>query len=56
MPARSWHRHAAQASLDLRQHADSAAAHAALGRLQGALEHIPNTDMVTRTLARRERS
>jgi Fic family protein len=29
-------------------------AHAALGRLQGALRHIPNIDMVTRTLARRE--
>ncbi|MBS0417113.1 MAG: Fic family protein [Proteobacteria bacterium] len=29
-------------------------AHAALGRLQGALKHIPNADMVTRTLARRE--
>ena len=29
-------------------------AYAALGRLQGALKHIPNVDMVTRTLARRE--
>lgn len=29
-------------------------AYAALGRLQGALKHIPNADMVTRTLARRE--
>ena len=29
-------------------------AHAALGRLQGAIAHIPNADMVTRTLARRE--
>ena len=29
-------------------------AHAALGRLQGTLRHIPNADMVTRTLARRE--
>jgi len=29
-------------------------AHAALGRLQGTLKHLPNTDMVTRTLARRE--
>jgi len=29
-------------------------AHAALGRLQGAMAHIPNVDMVTRTLARRE--
>lgn len=31
-----------------------AAAHAALGRLQGTLARIPNADMVTRTLARRE--
>ena len=31
-----------------------AAAHAALGRLQGTLDRIPNVDMVTRTLARRE--
>jgi Fic family protein len=31
-----------------------ARAHAALGRLQGALKHIPNADMVTRTLSRRE--
>lgn len=29
-------------------------AHAAIGRLQSALKHIPNADMVTRTLARRE--
>ena len=29
-------------------------AHAALGRLQGTLKHLSNTDMVTRTLARRE--
>jgi Fic family protein len=29
-------------------------AHAALGRLQGALANIPNADLVTRTLARRE--
>jgi Fic family protein len=29
-------------------------AHEALGRLQGALAHIPNADLVTRTLARRE--
>jgi Fic family protein len=36
------------------QGADLAEAHAALGRLQGALAHIPNADMVTRTLARRE--
>lgn len=31
-----------------------AEAHAALGRLQGAMAHLPNVDMVTRTLARRE--
>lgn len=31
-----------------------AEAHAALGRLQGAMTHIPNADMVMRTLARRE--
>jgi len=31
-----------------------AEAHAALGRLQGTLDRIPNVDMVTRTLARRE--
>lgn len=31
-----------------------AAAHAALGRLQGVMAHIPNADMVTRTLSRRE--
>ena len=37
------------------RHADRIArAHAALGRLQGALDHLPNADMVTRTLARRE--
>jgi Fic family protein len=29
-------------------------AHAALGRLHGAIAHIPNVDLVTRTLARRE--
>jgi Fic family protein len=29
-------------------------AHAALGRLQGTLKHLANTDMVTRTLTRRE--
>lgn len=29
-------------------------AHAALGRLQGVMQHLPNSDMVTRTLARRE--
>jgi Fic family protein len=40
--------------LDLQRQADLAEAHAALGRLQGALRHIPNADMVTRTLARRE--
>ena len=33
---------------------DFAEAHAALGRLQGAMAHIANADMVTRTLARRE--
>lgn len=38
----------------VRFHARFADAHAALGRLQGALEHIPDADMVTRTLARRE--
>jgi len=38
-----------------RQHeASFAQAHAAMGRLQSALKHIPNADMVTRTLARRE--
>jgi Fic family protein len=31
-----------------------AEAHAALGKLQGVLTQIPNADMVTRTLARRE--
>ncbi len=31
-----------------------AEAHAALGRLQGVMSHLPNADMVTRTLARRE--
>lgn len=36
------------------QAADLAEAHEALGRLQGALAHIPNADLVTRTLARRE--
>jgi Fic family protein len=40
--------------LDLRRNASFAGAHEALGRLQGALKHIPNADMVTRTLARRE--
>ena len=37
-----------------RHHARFAEAHAALGRLQGAMAHIPDADMVTRTLARRE--
>jgi Fic family protein len=38
-----------------RQHeASFAQAHAAMGRLQSALKHIPNADLVTRTLARRE--
>lgn len=37
-----------------RYHARFAEAHAALGRLQGAMAHLPNADMVTRTLARRE--
>lgn len=36
------------------RHAGFPKAHAALGRLQGTLEHLANTDMVTRTLARRE--
>jgi Fic family protein len=40
--------------LGRRHEADFAKAHAALGRLQGTLKHLPNTDMVTRTLARRE--
>lgn len=40
--------------IDHRHEAISAEAHAALGRLESALEHIPNADMVTRTLARRE--
>jgi Fic family protein len=40
--------------LESRHHAVFAEANAALGRLQGALRHIPNADMVTRTLARRE--
>lgn len=40
---------------DAARHADRfARAHAALGRLQGAMEHLPNADLVTRTLARRE--
>lgn len=37
-----------------RPEADFGQANAALGRLQAALKYIPNTDMVTRTLARRE--
>lgn len=40
--------------IDPRREAGLAAAHRALGRLQEALTRIPNTDMVTRTLARRE--
>ncbi len=40
--------------LDLQHQVVFAEAHAALGRLQGALRYIPNADMVTRTLARRE--
>lgn len=36
------------------QQAGLAEAHAALGRLQGAMAHLPNVDMVARTLARRE--
>lgn len=37
------------------RHADRLSrAHAALGRLQGAMAHLPNADLVTRTLARRE--
>jgi Fic family protein len=42
--------------LPLNSHHEAGLSHAyaALGRLQGALKHIPNADMVTRTLARRE--
>jgi Fic family protein len=40
--------------LDRRHEAGFPKAHAALGRLQGTLKHLANTDMVTRTLARRE--
>ncbi|HEV2700759.1 MAG TPA: Fic/DOC family N-terminal domain-containing protein [Steroidobacteraceae bacterium] len=40
--------------IDPRNAADFAEAHTALGRLQGALAYIPNFDMVTRTLSRRE--
>ena len=40
--------------IDGLDHGCLAEAQAALGRLQGALAHIPNVDMVTRTLARRE--
>jgi Fic family protein len=40
--------------LDRRHDAGFPKAHAALGRLQGTLKHLPNADMVTRTLARRE--
>jgi Fic family protein len=42
LPLESWHQ------------AGFPQAHAALGRLQGTLKHLANTDMVTRTLARRE--
>ena len=38
----------------LRQENGLSKAHAAIGRLQGTLKHLANTDMVTRTLARRE--
>src|SRR5882757_4058325 len=41
-------------SLSGRHEAGFPKAHAALGRLQGTLKHLANTDMVTRTLARRE--
>lgn len=37
-----------------RYNARFAEAHAALGRLQGVMAHLPSADMVTRTLARRE--
>ena len=40
--------------VELHHEALFAQASTALGRLQGALKHLPNTDMVTRTLARRE--
>jgi Fic family protein len=40
--------------LDRSHEAGFAEAHAALGRLQGTLNRIPNVDMVTRTLAHRE--
>ena len=39
---------------DLQHQAVFAEAHAALGRMQGVLRHIPNAERVTRTLARRE--
>jgi Fic family protein len=41
-------------TLDPGQGVRLAEAHTALGRLQGSLERIPNADLVTRTLARRE--
>lgn len=41
-------------SADAVQGAALGDAYAALGRLQGAVAHIPNVEMVTRTLARRE--
>lgn len=41
-------------ALDRSHELGFAEAHAALGRLQGTLDRIPNVDMVTRTLARRE--
>lgn len=41
-------------TLERSHEAGFADAHAALGRLQGTLNLIPNVDMVTRTLARRE--
>jgi Fic family protein len=41
-------------SLSGRHEAGFPKAHAALGRLQGTLKHLANSDMVTRTLARRE--
>jgi len=40
--------------LGLGREAGFSKAHAALGRLQGTLKHLSNSDMVTRTLARRE--
>ena len=43
-----------QLDIDARHEADLARAYRALGQLQGALVRIPNADMVTRTLSRRE--